>query len=192
MDGSDPSRAGPIAERPGSSFGGFGDSHGKLTDHCNSMWSPLTAALKSLLPDLKATRSPSTVPSTIGVGTSSPRKILRPFGVSVSLLQSCRKVNTCVDANHHGTQVVRRPNGRRHGSLQSRDSRAGSYRLLPRRHLGTQLHRFGSDQKCFNAPPPPALSPPTSSAQTQSARRQNTPAPYTENHPRTTTTATAH
>jgi hypothetical protein len=49
------------------------------------MWSPLTAPLKSLLPDLKATRSPSTVPSTIGVGTSSPRKILRPFDGSCQL-----------------------------------------------------------------------------------------------------------
>ena len=85
MDGSDPSGAGPIAERPGSSFGGFGDSHGKWTEHCNSMWSPLTAPLKSLLPDLKATRSPSTVPSTIGVGTSSPPKILRPFDGSCQL-----------------------------------------------------------------------------------------------------------
>src|SRR5580765_8926646 len=89
IDGSDPSGAGPIAGRHGSSLAGFGDSHGKLTERCNSMRSPLTAPLKSLLPDLKATRSPSTVPSTIGAGTSSPPKNpAAPSTVPVSLLPS--------------------------------------------------------------------------------------------------------
>src|SRR5436309_12838052 len=44
----------------------------------------------------------------------------------------------------------------------------------------------------INAPPPADLVPPTSLAQTQSARMQSTPAPYSENHPHTTTIGTGH
>src|ERR1022692_2174160 len=94
MEGSDPSGAGPIAGLPGSSFGGVGVSHGRFTKRCNSIRSPLSKPVKLLFPDLKATRSPSTLPSTMGLGTSSPPKNpAPPSTVPVSFLPSCRSGN---------------------------------------------------------------------------------------------------
>src|SRR3954447_4205101 len=95
IDGSEPSGAGPMAGRPGSSFGGVGVSHGMLTERCSSMRSRLMVPLKLLSPDLKLTRSPSILPSTIALGTSSPpKKPAPPSTVPVNLPPSCWSVNT--------------------------------------------------------------------------------------------------
>src|ERR1022692_3030253 len=110
MEGSDPSGAGPIAGLPGSSFGGVGVSHGRFTKRCNSIRSPLSKPVKLLFPDLKATRSPSTLPSTMGLGISSPhKKPAPPLEVSSQLVPFVRKGKQVVTPENKENKFSRGP-----------------------------------------------------------------------------------
>ena len=93
MDGSEPSGAGPITGPLGSCFFGVGRLNGMLTVRWSSSSAPLILPSKTLMPDLKAIWSPSTTPSRIGEGASSPpNQPPGPSTVPVSLPPSCVRV----------------------------------------------------------------------------------------------------
>ena len=93
---------------------------------------------------------------------------------------------------HGKWRGIARPNQPRSGErIQPTAQAVGDTRRMTKPRRG-ERSLLAHDRKRFNAPHPSALAPPTSSMQTQSERTQNTPAPYTENHPHMTTTATAH